>query len=135
MASLQILNRLKGTAWKSAFFDRLKGRAAKLAFDRPKLWGRVGRAARLAKHHKAAFGGDYDHLRALFPITEAKLVKLGKVPAHFVSVNDGDFQGRVAACCRLCPRYTGCLRIPFAIKRARERHNRADLVAGAWVSV
>ena len=71
MTALKVVARLKQTAWKSAFFDKLKGRAEKLAFDRPKLWGRVGRAARLARHHKAAFGGDYGHLRALFRMLRA----------------------------------------------------------------
>jgi uncharacterized membrane protein YkvA (DUF1232 family) len=71
MTPIKVVARLKETGWKSAFFEKLKGRAEKLAFDRPKLWGRVGRAARLAKHHKAAFGGDYGHLRALFRMLRA----------------------------------------------------------------
>jgi uncharacterized membrane protein YkvA (DUF1232 family) len=71
MTPLSFTDRLKNPAWKSMFFDRLKGRAAKLAFDRPRLWGRVGRAARLAREHKTAFGGDYGHLRALFRMLRA----------------------------------------------------------------
>jgi uncharacterized membrane protein YkvA (DUF1232 family) len=71
MTPLEIANRLKDAAWKPAFFNRLKSRAEKLASDRPKLWGRVGRAARLASHHKAAFGNDYGHLRTLFRMLRA----------------------------------------------------------------
>ena len=71
MTPLNFTDRLKNPAWKSMFFERLKGRAAKLAFDRPRLWGRVGRAARLAREHKTAFGGDYGHLRALFRMLRA----------------------------------------------------------------
>jgi uncharacterized membrane protein YkvA (DUF1232 family) len=71
MTPREIATRLKDAAWKPAFFNRLKSRAEKLANDRPKLWGRVGRAARLASHHKAAFGNDYGHLRALFRMLRA----------------------------------------------------------------
>ena len=71
MTPREIATRLKDAAWKPAFFNRLKSRAEKLATDRPKLLGRVGRAARLASHHKAAFGNDYGHLRALFRMLRA----------------------------------------------------------------
>ena len=71
MTPRQIATRLKDAAWKPAFFNRLKSRAEKLASDRPNLLGRVGRAARLASHHKAAFGNDYGHLRALFRMLRA----------------------------------------------------------------
>ena len=71
MTPREIADRLKDAAWKPAFFNHLKSRAEKLASDRPKLWGRVRRAARLASHHKAAFGNNYGHLRALFRMLRA----------------------------------------------------------------
>ena len=57
---------LKDGAWKSLFFDRLKVRAQEATGDRPRVWVRVQRAARLAGEHKTAFGNDYGYLRTLF---------------------------------------------------------------------
>jgi uncharacterized membrane protein YkvA (DUF1232 family) len=65
------LARLKTPGWKSLFFGRLSGRAAKLAANPARLLGQVRRATRLARTHRDAFGNNYGHLRALLRMVRA----------------------------------------------------------------
>ena len=63
---MSALARLNQSAWKTLAFNRLKGRAQRLAANPTRLLGQVRRASRFARTHRSAFGDNYGHLRALF---------------------------------------------------------------------
>jgi uncharacterized membrane protein YkvA (DUF1232 family) len=62
---MSALAKLNQSAWKTLAFNRLKGRAARVAGNPARLLGQVRRASRLARSHRTAFGSNYGHLRAL----------------------------------------------------------------------
>ena len=71
MAQPVTVTRLSDPLWKRLFLNRMTTRATKLVANPARLLGQVNRARRLAGAHRAAFGGEYGHLRALFRMVAA----------------------------------------------------------------